>query len=220
MDKRILSIFVDESGDDGFNKIGSSEYYLFTMVFHDQGKSIKSIVDKIAHLPCFHAGPILRKEKPFENEDPITRKKLFQSIFVFASSLPVEWVSFVYKKKDFVDYLTLQRRIFRDLKDFLYSHEDLFSEFDDNVIYYDKGQHKLSSVLNLAFAEAPFPNCFHNDVRPDSYRLFQVADFVSTIRLLERKWADNTITSFERKFIDEKHFKNVYLRTLKRKAIK
>ena len=88
------------------------------------------------------------------------------------------------------------------------------------MIYYDKGQHNLSSVLNLAFAEAPFPNMFHDGVRPELYRLFQVADFVSTIRLLEEKWADKSITGFEAAFIDERHFKNVYLKMLKRKEMK
>ena len=32
-EKKLLSVFVDESGDDGFGKEGSSEFYIFTMVF-------------------------------------------------------------------------------------------------------------------------------------------------------------------------------------------
>lgn len=95
-----------------------------------------------------------------------------------------------------------------------------FSGFDDTIIYYDKGQHNLSSVLNLAFADAPFPNLFHDDVKPELYRLFQVADFVSTIRLLEEKKMTKTITEFEARFIDEWHFKNVYLKMLNRKDMK
>lgn len=220
MAKKLLSVFVDESGDDGFHKTGSSEYYIFSMVFHDQSQSIESNVEKIANLPVFHAGPIIRKEYPFENEDPKTRKKLFHSIFVFASSLPVHWVSFTYRKKEFEDYLSLQRRIFRDLKEFLFSHESFFSSFDEAVIYYDKGQHKLSSVLNLAFSEAPFQSVFHTNVRAESYRLFQVADFVSTIRLLEMKTEDGSVNRFEAKFIDKKHFKKVYLRTLIKKSMR
>ena len=220
MEKKLLSVFVDESGDDGFGKKGSSEFYIFTMVFHDQRLSVKSNIEKIVHLPVFHAGPILRGEEPFDNADPKERKKLFQSIFVFASALPVKWVTFKYRKGEFKDYLSLQRRIFRDLRRFLYNHESFFSGFDDTIIYYGKGQHNLSSVLNLAFADAPFPNLFHDDVKPELYRLFQVADFVSTIRLLEEKKMTKTITEFEARFIDEWHFKNVYLKMLNRKEMK
>lgn len=219
-EKKLLSVFVDESGDDGFGKEGSSEFYIFTMVFHDQRQGIQSNLDKIAHLPVFHAGPILRKETPFENDEPEDRKKLFQSIFVFASTLPVKWISFMYRKKDFKDYLALQRRIFRDLRQCLYDHEPFFSQFDEAVVYYDKGQHNLSSVLNLAFADAPFANSFHENVKPELYRLFQVADFVSTVRLLQLKRGNKTITDFEAKFIGEWHFKNIYLKMIKRKEMK
>lgn len=123
MEKKLLSVFVDESGDDGFGKEGSSEFYIFTMVFHDQRIGIESNVEKIAHLPVFHAAPILRREEPFENDEPEDRKKLFQSIFVFASALPVKWTTFKYRKKEFKDYLSLQRRIFRDLRQYLYDHQ-------------------------------------------------------------------------------------------------
>ena len=177
-------------------------------------------ISKIAHLPVFHAGPILRKETPFENDGPEDRKKLFQSIFVFASTLPVRWMTFRYEKKLFHDYGSLQRRMFRDLRGYLYEHGSFFSVFDEVIVYYDKGQHNLFSMLNLAFGDAPFPSSFHSDVKPDHYRLFQVADFVSTVRLLESKWDNNTITEFEAGFIDRWHFKNVYLRMLKRKEMK
>ena len=114
----------------------------------------------------------------------------------------------------------MQRGIFRDLRQYLYNHESFFAGFDETVIYYDKGQHNLSSVLNLAFADAPFSNAFHDAVKPELYRLFQVADFVSTIRLLEEKWADKTISEFEASFIDKWHCKNVYLKMLNRKVMK
>lgn len=219
MGQKLLSVFIDESGDDGFGREGSSEFYIFTLVFHDQDRDISNRIDKIASLPVFHAGPILRKEPPFENVDPAERKRLFQSIFVFASALPVTWKSFRYEKRLFSNYGLLQRRMFRDLRQYLFEHSDFFSNFDEAVVYYDKGQHNLFSMLNLAFGDAPFPSSFHLDVKPDHYRLFQVADFVSTVRLLETKWQRNTITKFEAGFIDRQHFKNVYLRMLNRKEM-
>lgn len=110
--------------------------------------------------------------------------------------------------------------MFRDLRQYLYERADFFSEFEEAVVYYDKGQHNLFAVLNLAFSDAPFTNSFHQDVKPGHYRLFQVADFVSTVRLLEAKWENHSITDIEREFIDDWHFKNVYLRTLNRKELR
>ena len=37
--KKILSVFIDESGDFGFIK-GASKYYLITLVFHNQSIDI------------------------------------------------------------------------------------------------------------------------------------------------------------------------------------
>ena len=55
--KKILSVFIDESGDFGFIK-DASKYYLTTLVFH--------------------AGPIIRREYTFQNESIEDRKKYFK----------------------------------------------------------------------------------------------------------------------------------------------
>ncbi len=58
--EKILSNFIDESGDFGFIK-DASKYYLITMVFHDQKLNISSNIEKIKGKPVFHAGPIIRR---------------------------------------------------------------------------------------------------------------------------------------------------------------
>ena len=64
-----LSIFVDESGDFGaYSK--HSPYYLFSLVFHEQDKSIDGIVDELDRkvvehgfpVHAIHTGPIIRNE--------------------------------------------------------------------------------------------------------------------------------------------------------------
>lgn len=108
----------------------------------------------------------------------------------------------------------------RDLRQYLYGHEAFFSAFDEAIIYYDEGQRNLSSMLSVVFENAPFRSLFHSNVKPDHYRLLQVADFVSTVRLLESKWQNHTITAFESAFIDEWHFRNIYLRALNKKELR
>ena len=60
--KKILSVFIDESGDFGFIK-DASKYYLTTLVFH--------------------AGPIIRREYPFQNESIEDRKNISNSFYVY-----------------------------------------------------------------------------------------------------------------------------------------
>ena len=47
--KKILSVFIDESGDFGFIK-GASKYYLITLVFHKQSIDINSNIEKLGYL--------------------------------------------------------------------------------------------------------------------------------------------------------------------------
>ena len=78
---KILSIFIDESGDVCFIN-DASKYYIVSFVFHNQQNDIKSNLSKIKNYPVFHAGPIIRREYPFENMDMIERKKYF-NIYLF-----------------------------------------------------------------------------------------------------------------------------------------
>ena len=57
MIKKILSVFIDESGDFGFIK-DASKYYLTTLVFHDQSIDISSNIEKIKDKPVFWLFPI------------------------------------------------------------------------------------------------------------------------------------------------------------------
>lgn len=108
---KILSIFMDESGDVGFI-IDASKYYIITFVIHNQSDDINSNINKIKDYPIFHAGPIIRREYPFENIEMKDRKKIFQSIFMFTLSLPIKIYSFCYEKKDFnCDLLKMQAKI-------------------------------------------------------------------------------------------------------------
>ena len=57
--KRRLSIFVDESGNVGFNSEGASSFYIVCMVFHDQKDDISEQLNKIKNEPVFHVGHLL-----------------------------------------------------------------------------------------------------------------------------------------------------------------
>ena len=213
---KILSIFIDESGDVGFIN-DASKYYIVSFVFHDQKNNIASNISKIKNYPVFHAGPIIRREYPFENMDMIERKKIFQNIFIFTLSLPIKTKSFIYDKKIFDrDILKLQTKLTRDIFAFLMDNSNYFYSFDKIIIYYDNGQNLITKTINASFAISGLNYEFKKEVQPGSYRLFQVADFVSTIRLLELKLNNSELSNSENKFIDKKHLKQ-YIKGINKK---
>ena len=217
--EEILSVFIDESGDFGFIK-DASKYYLITLVFHNQKLNISSNIEKVKDKPVFHAGPIIRRETPFENTTIEDRKRLFQSIFMFTMSLPIKCRSFSYIKKEYNnDILKLERKMIRELYDFFMNHYDDFKDYKI-IVYYDNGQHHITRILNNSLAITGLNYDFKKEVHPFDYRLFQVADFITTVRLLELKANFKELSKSELKFIDSRHLKKNYIKMINKKEIK
>ena len=149
------------------------------------------------------------------------RKKIFQSIFMFTLSLPINIFSFCYEKKDFNgDLLKMQAKITKDVYNFLLDNFDYLNSFNEIIIYYDNGQNLITKILNGAFAISGLNYEFKKEVVPGSYRLFQVADFVSTVKLLEMKLNKNELSNSELKFVDVYHLKKNYIKGINKKVLK
>ena len=80
----------------------------------------------------------------------------------------------------------------------------------------------LTNLLHEAFSSMRLPSAeFAQNVRPQNYKLFQVADLVCTVKLIEQKLdhGDPLSLSEERFFGGVRAFKRNVLRKLKRKEI-
>ena len=72
MKQKELSIFVDESGNFQYPD-KDSRFYIIALVLHDQSKRIDENVRELERLEaeigleehCFHAGPLIRREKAY-----------------------------------------------------------------------------------------------------------------------------------------------------------
>ena len=70
MQKKVLSVFVDESGKFQYPD-SVSRFYIVSLVLHDQSVDVGALVRKLDsdwvlmgyEDFCFHAGPLIRKEK-------------------------------------------------------------------------------------------------------------------------------------------------------------
>ncbi len=219
---KILSVFCDESGDSGFSSKKPQDFYIISLVFHEQKDNISSQLNRFSDSPVFHTGPLIRREDEYKLLGVKERQKYLNDILILTSILPIQQKTFVFEKKEFDgDKHKLQLKMFKEIKEFLISKNDFFSRFNEIVIYYDGGQRIISNTLNLAFGDTGFPIKFKEAVKPENYRLFQVADFVSTIYLIYSKFNKyKKLSKSELTIMDQRHFKNLYLRTVKKKQFK
>ena len=221
---KTISIFVDESGDFGkYEKF--SHYYVITMVIHNQDFNIS---DKICHLDyelslmgipnhTVHTSPLIRREENYVNMQPNERRKIFSKLYYFAMNCDIQYKTFIFNKKEFTDTLKLEERMYRDMKLFFDESLSYFQSFENVILYYDNGQQKLNHLLNLVLA-ACFAKYEIRKILPSEYKLFQVADLICTLELLNKKFETKEMTRSEKLiFHTKRDFKKDFYKGLRKK---
>lgn len=226
MAKKILSIFIDESGDFGPFKIHSPNYYV-AMVFHDQAIDISENINALNYQlenigypnHTIHTGPIIRKELVYKNDLMENRRRLFNALFHFLRKLPVHYICPRIDKSECEDSETAYiARLSKAISDELKKHYEFLNSFDLLNVYYDYGQYGLTTTLISVF-NALFSNVEFRKVNPSDYKLFQVADLICTMELTNEKVRKNAFSKSELEFFHSPHDfkKNLYKQLEKKK---
>ncbi len=200
---KTLSIFVDESDDFGeFNK--NSPYYLITMVFHDQDNDLSANIKRldaeldnlnmINHL--IHTEPLIRREPPYSNLSPNDRRAIITKLYYFMIKSDLHYKTFLYNKSKYNNIYSLKSKMAKDISSFIQNCKYL-NKVDKVILYYDNGQNEITNILNITMAI-----CFtHNETRkinPLDYKLFQVADLVCALELINKKIETKDLTHSEK----------------------
>ena len=223
-----LSIFVDESGDFGqYEK--HAPFYIFTLVFHDQDCSILSQIEHLEHnlidigMPsthCFHAGPIIRREEDYSFFDIFERRRCLNKIVSFAKNVDISYITFFAEKRHLSDSLQLTVSLTKQLSRFITENLQFFSCFDNITVYYDNGQVELNKLLASVFAVL-LPSAEFRKVIPADYRLFQVADLICTLELIDLKREHHILSKSEEGFFGSmRDMGKNYLKPIRSKQFK
>lgn len=230
-EERTLSVFVDESGTFRLPD-PSSRYYIVSLVFHDQSVDISRFVHELdvatermgldPEVFASHAGPLIRKEKIFSPFRREWRAKVFKLLFDFARRVDFKYHCLCVDKKYISSTLQIVSNLQADLAAFLTSREAQMHQFDRIKVYYDCGQAPITNLLHKTFtADIGDKVEFAQSVKPQNYKLFQVADLVCTVSLIERRLVSGErMTESEYAFFGgPRLFKRNILKYLKRKEI-
>lgn len=226
MAEKVLSVFVDESGDFGPYD-HHAPTYLVAMVLHDQRIDILDNVRQLdEHLKnlgrpihAIHTGPLIRRESVYASDLMEERKRLFNALFNFARRLDIRYVCAQVRKSECPDVLTMTAKLSRAIADVLGRNMAFFNEYDRIIVYYDNGQGELTKILTAVF-NALFLHVEFRKVQPVNYKLFQVADLVCTMELLKQKADSNSFSNSEQNFFSGvRNFKKNYWKWLEKKKL-
>ena len=84
-----LNIFVDETGEFGFEK-GASELYGVSFTFHEHDDNIMPELDqlndrlqRIGYTNMIHMADLIMRREDYKNFDITKRKSIFNAIYMF-----------------------------------------------------------------------------------------------------------------------------------------
>ena len=226
MAEKILSCFIDESGDFGLYDY-RAPYYLVTMVLHDQNKEIQDIIKVMEeHIlnygwknHAIHVGPLIRRENNYKNHTVDERKHLFNILYYFTIRASISYMTIKVNKSECSGEIELTAKLSKEISKEIQSHMDFWYSYDKLIIYYDNGQTQLTKILTSVF-NTLFSNVEMRKVKPVDYRLFQVADLLCTMEMLDLKAEHHNFSQSENDFFENyRNFKKNYYKKNKIKTI-
>ena len=224
MPEKVLSVFIDESGDFGPYE-AHSPYYIVSMVLHDQAADITGHIarfnERLQNLGypqhAVHTGPLIWREAVYANDLTEDRKRLFKALFHFTRRLDIRYACIKVNKWDCPDVISMTAQLSKKIAEALRQHEAYWNSFDRVIVYYDNGQIKLTKIITSVF-NTLYTHVEFRKGRPVDYNLFQSADLICTMELLAEKADSASFTKSELEFFGSvRAFRKDYLRTLEKK---
>ena len=183
-----IEIYIDESGDFGpFDQ--RCPFYIVTMVFHETIEALYSqIMDLEYRLSllglenhCVHSSPAIRGEGDYYGVDLVLRRKVMSNFAGFIRRANLRYKCFFIRKMPRWTEEDIVQSLQSAFDPFLLRHFDRLSAYSQITVAYDKGQKTLSHLITETF-QRRFANVRLTKVLPIHSRVFQVADFICTLR--------------------------------------
>lgn len=144
---------------------------------------------------------------------------MLKTLITFFRRIDVSCKTIYIEKKHISDPLEATSKLAKLLSRLIRENYEFFISFDIIKVYYDNGQIEVSKLLSSVF-NALLENVEFKRVYPSDYRLFQVADLVCSLRLLEIKLEHHELSQQAKRlfFKSERNIKKNYLKMLSDKS--
>ena len=130
----------------------------------------------------------------------------------------IRYKCFLFEKRKYNDTLQLEARMAKEISLFLRSNLDYFQGYDSVILYYDNGQRQLTRILNTVLA-TELIEYEARKVLPKDYKLFQAADLICTLELLDAKCQHGELTRSEEViFHSKRELYKQFIKPIKKKA--
>ena len=195
-EKNILKIYIDETGDNSNTEI-ASYLYGFSFVFYETKNDISDHLNRLEYrltnlndTGMFHTMELIKGKGKYFKMDVNSRRKLFNTYFKFYELSPIKSKSFFIKKKETIGKSDLNKKLSKQLNNFIINNYEYLSSFDEVQVFYDAGQDLLKDIFKDSFSILRnYKPTYKFDKTQE--RLFQVADMITFLDRLYFKIKNN-----------------------------
>ena len=219
-----LNIFVDETGEFGFDDRASLLYGV-SFTFHEQNNDIRyelsmlnERLDEIGYTGMIHMADLVMHRGDYSKFHISTRRSIFKAIYHFSRKIPVKYCTIIVDKKYVNNGVVLRRKLALEINKMVNNNLNYFNKFDKIVMYYDNGQEILGKILESIFLRF---NNFEHRISFDhkEKRLFQVSDMLTYIDKYDYKYKNGmSFTGGEKYFFSDDEIRKV-LKELDKKRL-
>lgn len=212
---KILNIYVDETGEFGFND-KSAKLYGISFTFYEKNYDISNEINnlnaklkKIGYTGMIHMADLIMRRGDYVNFDINMRREIFKTIFHFSRKIPIKIHSIIVNKKYTDNKKVLKQKLLLEINKMLIAKETYFKKFTKINLYYDNGQEILGTILDSTFLKfSSFVHIVNFDHIKE--RLFQVSDMLTYIDKYDYKYKNKMpITKIERYFFNEEEMRKI-----------
>lgn len=228
--EKAVDIYVDESGNFSDSR-ELARYCVITLVFHSPSSADaeheRRYRDGIFRLGAdpdsmiFHASPLVRQEGQFSATSRNMRGKLFYQMLSFVRLCSLEYACFIVDTAYADSPERIADNIGKQIHSFMANRHGHFVDCPHARLFYDAGQKSVTRILDSVIELLPCPVDVVQGVRQADHLMMQVADFICTVKLIERRVSDGIPfnNSEQRFFGSPRDFKRNVLKKIKAKEI-
>ena len=178
------------------------------MVFHESAAPLFAQISELEYRlslldleeHCVHTSPAIRGEGEYFGTDIVVRRKVLSYFSAFVRKSPLRFKTFFVNKQDGCSEQDVVASLRATMETFMAENFDRLCSYKDIVVAYDKGQLQLSKLISDMFSRR-FPAVRLTKTLPIYSRIFQVADFVCTLkRIALRLEREGSLARVEDKF--------------------
>ena len=159
MKKRILNIYIDESGVKSIND-KTQELFLISYVLYDNKniltKELNNLNNRLKQInfdKMIYINDLIAKRNDYKYLNIEERRYIFNAMYYFIQKAKIKYNSIIIDKRYLDNETKLKNKIVKEINNLINNNIDILTNYNEIIIYYDNGSKIVTEVISNTFSK-------------------------------------------------------------------